>query len=97
MPAREPVTTAPNAAHHRSTFVDGVDIFYREAGPKNAPAPAVISPDVGFRHLQVAVPGVAPWEEFVREPYLWHFALHSVADLPELAVRGADLPIGSVR
>jgi pimeloyl-ACP methyl ester carboxylesterase len=37
MPARESVTAAPNAAHHRSTVVDGVGIFYREAGPKNAP------------------------------------------------------------
>jgi pimeloyl-ACP methyl ester carboxylesterase len=37
MPARETVTTAPNAVHHRSTIVDGVDMFYREAGPKNAP------------------------------------------------------------
>src|ERR1022692_3352085 len=38
--------------------------------------------------MDVPVPGVAPWEEFVREPYLWHFALHSVADLPERLVQG---------
>jgi pimeloyl-ACP methyl ester carboxylesterase len=38
--------------------------------------------------MDVPVPGVPPWEEFVREPYLWHFALHSVADLPERLVQG---------
>ena len=38
--------------------------------------------------MDVPVPGVAPWEEFVREPYLWHFALHSIADLPERLVQG---------
>jgi len=33
--------------------------------------------------LDVPVPGVEPWDEFVRSPFLWHFALHSVPDLPE--------------
>jgi pimeloyl-ACP methyl ester carboxylesterase len=38
--------------------------------------------------MDVPLPGVAPWEEFLRQPYLWHFALHSVADLPERLVQG---------
>jgi pimeloyl-ACP methyl ester carboxylesterase len=38
--------------------------------------------------MDVPVPGVPPWDEFVREPYLWHFALHSVGELPEALVRG---------
>jgi pimeloyl-ACP methyl ester carboxylesterase len=31
------MTTAPNPTHYRSTTVDGIDLFYREAGPENAP------------------------------------------------------------
>jgi pimeloyl-ACP methyl ester carboxylesterase len=38
--------------------------------------------------MDIVVPGVAPWEEFLRQPFLWHFALHSVADLPERLVQG---------
>ncbi len=34
--------------------------------------------------MDVPVPGVDLWDEFVREPFLWHFALHTVPDLPEL-------------
>lgn len=37
MPARETATTTPNATHYRSTIVDGVEMFYREGGPENAP------------------------------------------------------------
>jgi pimeloyl-ACP methyl ester carboxylesterase len=36
----------------------------------------------------IVVPGVPPWEEFLRQPFLWHFALHSVPDLPERLVQG---------
>jgi pimeloyl-ACP methyl ester carboxylesterase len=38
--------------------------------------------------LDVAIPGVAPWSEVVRNPHIWHFALHAVASLPELLVYG---------
>lgn len=38
--------------------------------------------------MNVPIPGVAPWDRFVREPYLWHFALHTVPDLPERLVSG---------
>lgn len=38
--------------------------------------------------MDVPVPGVDPWDEFVREPFLWHFALHAVPDLPELLTTG---------
>jgi pimeloyl-ACP methyl ester carboxylesterase len=40
--------------------------------------------------MNVAVPGVDPWSEVKRNPYLWHFALHEVPDLPELLVRGKE-------
>jgi pimeloyl-ACP methyl ester carboxylesterase len=38
--------------------------------------------------LDVPVPGVPPWEDFIRSPFLWHFALHAVPDLPERLVQG---------
>ena len=38
--------------------------------------------------MDVPLPGVAPWEEFVRSPFLFHFALHAVPDLPERLVQG---------
>jgi pimeloyl-ACP methyl ester carboxylesterase len=38
--------------------------------------------------MDVPVPGVDPWNDFVREPFLWHFALHAVPGLPELLTEG---------
>jgi pimeloyl-ACP methyl ester carboxylesterase len=38
--------------------------------------------------MDVPLPGVAPWEEFVRSAFLFHFALHAVPDLPERLVQG---------
>src|ERR1700722_15410743 len=38
--------------------------------------------------MDVPIPGVDPWDEFVRAPFLWHFALHAVPGLPELLVTG---------
>lgn len=33
----DPLQPTPNVTHHRTTTVDGVEIFYREAGPADAP------------------------------------------------------------
>jgi pimeloyl-ACP methyl ester carboxylesterase len=38
--------------------------------------------------MDVPVPGVDPWDDFVRQPFLWHFALHAVPGLPELLTDG---------
>jgi pimeloyl-ACP methyl ester carboxylesterase len=38
--------------------------------------------------MDVPIPGVDPWDEFIRQPFLWHFALHAVAELPESLVTG---------
>lgn len=38
--------------------------------------------------LDVAVPGVAPWSEVLRNPHIWHFAFHGLPDLPERFVEG---------
>lgn len=40
--------------------------------------------------MDVAVPGVAPWDEVVRSPYIWHFAFHAIPDLPEALVHGKE-------
>jgi pimeloyl-ACP methyl ester carboxylesterase len=38
--------------------------------------------------MDVPVPGVEPWNEFVRLPALFHFALHSIPKLPEALIQG---------
>jgi pimeloyl-ACP methyl ester carboxylesterase len=38
--------------------------------------------------VDVVIPGLDPWEEVIRNPYLWHFALHATPALPELLVQG---------
>ncbi|HTJ39562.1 MAG TPA: alpha/beta hydrolase [Dactylosporangium sp.] len=40
--------------------------------------------------MNTVIPGVAPWEEVRRNPYIWHFGLHAVPRLPELLVRGRE-------
>lgn len=38
--------------------------------------------------VDVVIPGVAPWEDVLRNPYIWHFAFHAIPALPELLVQG---------
>jgi pimeloyl-ACP methyl ester carboxylesterase len=38
--------------------------------------------------MDVVVPGISPWEEVLRNPYIWHFAFHSIPGLPERLVQG---------
>jgi pimeloyl-ACP methyl ester carboxylesterase len=40
--------------------------------------------------MDTVVPGVPPWGEVLRNPQLWHFALHAVPHLPELLVRDRE-------
>jgi pimeloyl-ACP methyl ester carboxylesterase len=40
--------------------------------------------------MDVPIPGVDPWEEFVRAPFLWHFALHAAPGLPERLITGRE-------
>jgi pimeloyl-ACP methyl ester carboxylesterase len=40
--------------------------------------------------MDVVIPGVAPWDEVIRNPYIWHFAFHSIPDLPETLVHGRE-------
>jgi len=38
--------------------------------------------------MNVVIPGVDPWEQVLHNPYLWHFAFHSIPKLPERLVQG---------
>jgi pimeloyl-ACP methyl ester carboxylesterase len=38
--------------------------------------------------MNVAIPGIDPWSEVVRNPSIWHFAFHAVPVLPERLVQG---------
>jgi pimeloyl-ACP methyl ester carboxylesterase len=38
--------------------------------------------------MDVVIPGIDPWEQVLRNPYLWHFAFHSIPGLPEALVQG---------
>lgn len=38
--------------------------------------------------MDVVVPGISPWEKVVRNPNLWHFAMHAVLGLAEQLVQG---------
>jgi pimeloyl-ACP methyl ester carboxylesterase len=38
--------------------------------------------------MDVPLPGIDPWDDFIRSPFLWHFALHAVQELPEQLVTG---------
>ncbi len=38
--------------------------------------------------MNVVVPGLSPWEEVIRNPYIWHFAFHAIPNLPETLVSG---------
>lgn len=49
-------------------------------------------PDVLRRAIimDVVIPGVPPWEAVLRNPYIWHFAFHTIPDLPETLVHGKE-------
>jgi pimeloyl-ACP methyl ester carboxylesterase len=38
--------------------------------------------------MNTAIPGVEPWEEVKRNPYIWHFAFYSIPSLPETLITG---------
>jgi pimeloyl-ACP methyl ester carboxylesterase len=43
-----------------------------------------------FVIMDTVIPGVAPWEQVLSNPYVWHFAFHSIPALPEQLVRGKE-------
>lgn len=38
--------------------------------------------------MDTAVPGIAPWEDVKRNPFIWHFAFFAVPSLPEALIEG---------
>jgi hypothetical protein len=38
--------------------------------------------------MDTVIPAVDPWDEVLRNPYIWHFAFHTIEGLPELLVEG---------
>jgi pimeloyl-ACP methyl ester carboxylesterase len=38
--------------------------------------------------MDVVLPGLDPWDQVLRNPYIWHFAFHAIPDLPERLVDG---------
>jgi len=38
--------------------------------------------------MDVVIPGIDPWQQVLRNPHLWHFAFHSIPELPEELVQG---------
>ncbi len=42
--------------------------------------------------MDVVIPGVKPWDDVIRNPYIWHFGFHAVLDLPEIIVTGKERP-----
>jgi pimeloyl-ACP methyl ester carboxylesterase len=40
--------------------------------------------------LDTVIPGVPPWKDVIRNPYIWHFAFHAIPELPETLVRGRE-------
>ncbi|GAA0740977.1 alpha/beta hydrolase [Dactylosporangium roseum] len=38
--------------------------------------------------MNTAIPGVEPWGDVLKNPYIWHFGLHAVPALPEMLVQG---------
>lgn len=41
--------------------------------------------------MNVAIPGLEPWDKVKSNPYIWHFAFHSIPELPESLVKGNEL------
>jgi pimeloyl-ACP methyl ester carboxylesterase len=38
--------------------------------------------------MDVVIPGLDPWDDVIRNPYIWHFAFHAIPELPERLVQG---------
>jgi pimeloyl-ACP methyl ester carboxylesterase len=38
--------------------------------------------------MNTVIPGIEPWQAVLADPRIWHFAFHSLPDLPEILVTG---------
>lgn len=37
--------------------------------------------------MDTVIPGIPPWDTVLANPYIWHFAFHSIPALPEKLVQ----------
>jgi pimeloyl-ACP methyl ester carboxylesterase len=65
------------------TLVCGHDIGGQIAYACMRDYPATLT---GAVLMNIAIPGIDPWSEVVRNPHIWHFGFHAVPRLPELLV-----------
>jgi pimeloyl-ACP methyl ester carboxylesterase len=42
--------------------------------------------------MDTVIPGIDPWDAVLRNPFIWHFAMHSIPQLPETLVQGKQRP-----
>ncbi|WP_436884003.1 alpha/beta hydrolase [Mammaliicoccus sciuri] len=40
--------------------------------------------------MNIAIPGVYPWNKVITNPWIWHFSFHAVAELPEKIISGNE-------
>jgi pimeloyl-ACP methyl ester carboxylesterase len=40
--------------------------------------------------LDVPLPGIEPWAQLEREPFLWHYHFHQTPELPESLIEGRE-------
>jgi pimeloyl-ACP methyl ester carboxylesterase len=61
VPDSPPHLSSPDTAtHHRTTLIDGVEVFYREAGPANAPAVVLLHGFPSSSHMyRTLIPALA--------------------------------------
>lgn len=81
------ILTAVEDAGARDMVVAGLDVggmiafaAAREHGERIA----------GAIVMNTVIPGIEPWSKLIADPRIWHFAFHSVPELPELLVRGHE-------
>lgn len=41
--------------------------------------------------LDVPLPGIEPWDQWVQGPRTWHFRFHALRDVPEMLIAGREL------
>ncbi|WP_434723718.1 alpha/beta fold hydrolase [Mesorhizobium sp. RIZ17] len=71
----------------RQVIVAGHDVGGQIAFALLRDEPEALS---GAAIMDVVIPGVAPWEEVIRNPHIWHFAFHAIPALPEMLVSGHE-------
>jgi pimeloyl-ACP methyl ester carboxylesterase len=42
--------------------------------------------------MNIAIPGVDPWSEVIRNPHIWHFGFHAIPELPEKLIANRAAP-----